>query len=99
MTLSQEALRAEKRQEIQSDAGRSPKPNKIGGFQPPQKVAGSSNVTATPVPKQNVIGSRDTDQPLGASFVHEKDRPSPPVPKQNVTGSRVTDQPLGASFG
>ena len=49
----QAALRAEKQEEIQSEAGRSQKPNNVGGFQPPQKAAGSSDIKASPAPKQN----------------------------------------------
>ena len=80
----QEAHRAEKREEIQSSAGRSQKPNKVTGFQPPQKVAGSSNITAPPVPEQNVTDWWVSHEFLSRSFVFEPERPSSPVPKEKV---------------
>ncbi len=80
----QEALRAEKQEEIQSKAGRSQKPNKAGGFQPPQKAAGSSDIKASPAPKQNVTASASRDRPYTADFVFNPDLPSSSVPKEKV---------------
>ena len=89
-----EARGAEKREDIQSSAGRSEKPNKVGGFQPSQIAAGSTNITAPPAPKQDITGSQLPKDPHGASFAAKEETRSSPIP---VAGSPLFKN-WGASF-
>ena len=90
-------LREQKREEIQSKAGRSQKPNKAG-FQPSQVAAGSSNITARPATKQDITGSQLPKKPHGASFVAKEELRSCPIPEEKLAGSPLPKKNWGASF-
>ena len=90
-------LREQKREEIQSKAGRSQKPNKAG-FQPSQVAAGSSNITAPPATKQDITGSQLHKKPHGASFVAKEEPRSSPIPEKKIAGSPLFKKNWGASF-
>ncbi len=90
-------LREQKREEIQSKAGRSQKPNKAG-FQPSQVAAGSSNITAPPATKQDITGSQLPKKPHGASFVAKEEPRSCPIPEEKIAGSPLPKKNWGAGF-